>query len=37
MTGADDYVTKPFSTTELTARIDALYPVVGGDNEMTSL
>ena len=31
MTGADDYVTKPFSPTELTARIDALYRRVGGD------
>jgi len=30
MTGADDYVTKPFSPTELTARIDALYRRVGG-------
>lgn len=26
MTGADDYVTKPFSPAELTARIDALIP-----------
>ena len=25
MTGADDYVTKPFSPAELTARIDALF------------
>ena len=24
MTGADDYVTKPFSVLELTARVDAL-------------
>ena len=30
MTGADDYVTKPFSPTELTARIDALYRRLGG-------
>ncbi len=31
MTGADDYVTKPFSPSELTARIDALYRRIGGD------
>ncbi|MBQ3055839.1 MAG: response regulator transcription factor [Oscillospiraceae bacterium] len=29
MTGADDYVTKPFSPTELIARIDALYRRIG--------
>ncbi len=33
MTGADDYVTKPFSPAELTARIDAIYRRMGGEAE----
>ena len=36
MTGADDYVTMPFSPAELTARIDALYRRLGGENGIVS-
>ena len=33
MTGADDYVTTPFSPAELTARIDALFRRTGGEQD----
>jgi len=33
MTGADDYITKPFSPAELTARIDALFRRTGASGQ----
>ena len=34
MAGGDDYLCKPFSAAELTARVDALFRRTGGDEEL---